>query len=177
MYIATPTAETCRFTTCVYIIASAVQLLECILWLVQLYGAQPILNSHVVCDGNNWSQSLMAITGISDWYQRPIGPSYVRASTPFASQSLPFPETCSARDTRKNKAVPKQAMKWRGCKPSPIPNLGTRWGQWSASCSGRLTPKERAVGTQLRGWVGPSTGMDDMQIKSISCPSHTSQYG
>jgi hypothetical protein len=31
-------------------------------------------------------------------------------------------------------------------------------------------PKDRSVGTQLRGWVGPSIGMGDTQIKSIYCP-------
>jgi hypothetical protein len=40
-------------------------------------------------------------------------------------------------------------------------DLGTRWGEWSASHSGRFTTKERAPGTHwIEGWVGPRTVLD-----------------
>jgi hypothetical protein len=35
-------------------------------------------------------------------------------------------------------------------------DLGTRWGEWSASSPGRFTPRERASGTHwIGGWVDP----------------------
>jgi hypothetical protein len=37
-------------------------------------------------------------------------------------------------------------------------------GEWSASCSGRFTPGERAPGTHLiGGWVDPRAGLDDFE--------------
>jgi hypothetical protein len=43
-------------------------------------------------------------------------------------------------------------------------------GVWSASRPGRITPTERIPGKHLtRGWVGPRTGMDDVE-KSKNLP-------
>jgi hypothetical protein len=43
-------------------------------------------------------------------------------------------------------------------------DLGTGW-EWSASCSGRFTPGERAPGTHcIGGWLGPRTGLDMEKI-------------
>jgi hypothetical protein len=37
-------------------------------------------------------------------------------------------------------------------------------GEWSASRSDRFTPAEGALGTHwIRGWVGPRTGLDNME--------------
>jgi len=38
-------------------------------------------------------------------------------------------------------------------------------GEWSASCPGCFTPRERAPGTQWKGgWVGPRTSLDTCAI-------------
>jgi hypothetical protein len=43
-------------------------------------------------------------------------------------------------------------------------DLGTSWGEWSASRPGRFTPEERASGTHLiGGWVDPRIDLDDME--------------
>jgi hypothetical protein len=40
-------------------------------------------------------------------------------------------------------------------------------GEWSASRPCRFTPGETAPGTHwIRGWVGPRTGMDDVEKKN-----------
>jgi hypothetical protein len=37
-------------------------------------------------------------------------------------------------------------------------------GEWSASRLGRFTPGEKATNIHwIGGWVGPSTGLDDME--------------
>jgi hypothetical protein len=37
-------------------------------------------------------------------------------------------------------------------------------GEWSASCTGRFTPEERALYTHwIGGWVDPRAGLDDMK--------------
>jgi hypothetical protein len=41
-------------------------------------------------------------------------------------------------------------------------------GEWSVSRSGRFTPGERGPGTHwIGGWVGPRTGLDDMQKRKF----------
>jgi hypothetical protein len=41
-------------------------------------------------------------------------------------------------------------------------------GEWSASCSGRLTPWERAPSTHwIGGWVDPRAGLDDMEKRKL----------
>jgi hypothetical protein len=40
--------------------------------------------------------------------------------------------------------------------------------EWSGSCPGRITPGERSPGTHwIGGWVGPSTGLDDVGRRKI----------
>jgi hypothetical protein len=42
-------------------------------------------------------------------------------------------------------------------------------GEWSASRPGRFTPGERAPVTHcIGGWVGPRTGLDDMEKRKFS---------
>jgi hypothetical protein len=42
-------------------------------------------------------------------------------------------------------------------------------GEWSASRTGRFTPRENAPGTHsIGGWVGPRTGLDDVEKRKIS---------
>jgi hypothetical protein len=49
-----------------------------------------------------------------------------------------------------------------------ILDLGTRWGEQSASRSGRLTPRERAPGShRIGGWVDPRAGLDAMVRRKI----------
>jgi len=40
-------------------------------------------------------------------------------------------------------------------------------GEWSASHPGRFTPRERAPGTHLLGWVGPRAGLDLVERRKI----------
>jgi hypothetical protein len=41
-------------------------------------------------------------------------------------------------------------------------------GEWSASRPGRFTPRESSPGThQTRGWVGPRTGLNDMEKRKF----------
>jgi hypothetical protein len=43
-------------------------------------------------------------------------------------------------------------------------DLGTRWIEWSASRTGRFTPRERVPGTPWTGgWVGPRAGLDAVE--------------
>jgi hypothetical protein len=51
-----------------------------------------------------------------------------------------------------------------------ILDLGTRWGEWSASGPGRFTPSERASGTHWLGWVGPRAVLDTMVKRKIPSP-------
>jgi hypothetical protein len=40
-------------------------------------------------------------------------------------------------------------------------------GEWSSSCPGRCTPGEKAARTHWKGgWVGPRTGLDDVEKKN-----------
>jgi hypothetical protein len=44
-------------------------------------------------------------------------------------------------------------------------------GEWSASCSGRFKPGERAAGTHwIGGWVDPRAGLDDEKRKFLTPP-------
>jgi hypothetical protein len=44
-------------------------------------------------------------------------------------------------------------------------------GEWSASCPGRFTPRERAPGTHWIGVVGPRAGLDCMEkLKFLFIP-------
>jgi hypothetical protein len=50
-------------------------------------------------------------------------------------------------------------------------DLGTRWGEWSASRPGRFTPRERAPGTHwIGGWVGPTAVLDAVVKRKIPSP-------
>jgi len=43
--------------------------------------------------------------------------------------------------------------------------------EWSASCPGRFTPRERAPGTRwIGGWVGPRAGLDTVIKRKIHSP-------
>jgi hypothetical protein len=56
-------------------------------------------------------------------------------------------------------------------------------GEWSASCSGRFTPGERAPGTHwIGGWVVPRASLDDvekrkfmilpgLELRPLTCPA------
>jgi hypothetical protein len=49
--------------------------------------------------------------------------------------------------------------------------LGTRWGEWSASCPGHFTPRERAPGIHwIGGWVGLRAGPDMVVKRTIFSP-------
>jgi hypothetical protein len=55
-----------------------------------------------------------------------------------------------------------------------ILDLGTRW-EWSASRSGRFTPRERAAGTHwIGGWVGPRAVLDAAVKRKIPRPRRES---
>jgi hypothetical protein len=44
--------------------------------------------------------------------------------------------------------------------------------EWSTALPGRFTPGERVLSIHwIRGWVGPRTGLDDMERRK-SCPYH-----
>jgi hypothetical protein len=46
--------------------------------------------------------------------------------------------------------------------------------EWSASRPGRFTPGERAPGTHsIGGWVGPKTGLDDVEKRKCFDPTGT----
>jgi hypothetical protein len=48
-------------------------------------------------------------------------------------------------------------------------------GKWSASRSGRFTPRERAPGTHwIRGWVGPRDGLNAVSKRKIHSPRRDS---
>jgi hypothetical protein len=50
--------------------------------------------------------------------------------------------------------------------------------EWSASCSGCFTPGERAPVTHwLGGWVGPTAGLDAVELRKISCLCRESNPG
>jgi hypothetical protein len=44
-------------------------------------------------------------------------------------------------------------------------------GEWSASCPGHFTPRERSPGTHwIGGWVGPRAGLDAVVKRKIPYP-------
>jgi hypothetical protein len=48
-------------------------------------------------------------------------------------------------------------------------------GEWSASCPGRFTPRERDPGTHwIGGWVGPKAVLDAVVKRIISSPRRES---
>jgi hypothetical protein len=48
-------------------------------------------------------------------------------------------------------------------------------GEWSASCPGRFTPRERAPGTDwVGGWVGPKAVLDAVVKRKIPSPRQES---
>jgi hypothetical protein len=48
-------------------------------------------------------------------------------------------------------------------------------GEWSASCLGRFTPKERAPGTHwIGGWMGPRASVDTAVRRKIPNPCRDS---
>jgi len=49
-------------------------------------------------------------------------------------------------------------------------NFSTRWGDWSASCHGYFTSRERAPGTHwIGGWVGPRDSLDVVVKRKDPC--------
>jgi hypothetical protein len=49
--------------------------------------------------------------------------------------------------------------------------LALNGGEWSASCPGCFTPRERAPGTHwIGGWVGPRAILDMVVKRKILCP-------
>jgi hypothetical protein len=49
-----------------------------------------------------------------------------------------------------------------------ILDLGTRWGEWLASHSGRFTPRERApIMHWIGSWVGPRAVLDTVVKRKI----------
>jgi hypothetical protein len=56
-----------------------------------------------------------------------------------------------------------------------ILDLGTKWGEWSASRPGCFTPRERSSGTHwIGGWVGPSAVLDAVVKRKIPSPRRES---
>jgi hypothetical protein len=48
--------------------------------------------------------------------------------------------------------------------------------EWSASCPGRFTPRERALGTHwIGGWVGPRDVLDAVVKRKIPSPRRESK--
>jgi hypothetical protein len=72
-----------------------------------------------------------------------------------------------------------EALGGRGVRLLLILDLGTRWGEWSASRPGRaFTPGERTPGTHCTGdWMGPRTGLDTEARGKILCPCRGSNPG
>jgi hypothetical protein len=55
-----------------------------------------------------------------------------------------------------------------GCIDPHFLDLVISGGEWSASRSGRFTPRETAPGTHWIGsWVGPRTGLDDVEKRKF----------
>jgi len=51
-------------------------------------------------------------------------------------------------------------------------------GEWSASCTGCFTPRERAPDTHwIGGWVGPRTSLDAFVKRKIHSPCQESNPG
>jgi hypothetical protein len=51
-------------------------------------------------------------------------------------------------------------------------------GEWSASRPCHFTPVDRALGTHwIRGWVGPTSGLDAMEKRKIFSPCRKSNPG
>jgi hypothetical protein len=65
-----------------------------------------------------------------------------------------------------------EAIGGRGGIALLILDLGTRWGEWSASRPGRaFTPGERTPGIRWTGgWVGPRAGLDTEARGKILSP-------
>jgi hypothetical protein len=60
---------------------------------------------------------------------------------------------------------------WSGDIAPRILDLGTRWGEWSASRPGRFNPRETAPGTHyIGGCVGPTAGLDEVVKRKITSP-------
>jgi hypothetical protein len=69
------------------------------------------------------------------------------------------------------KQAPHQEDIWsRRTAPSFL-TLALGRGKWSASCPSHITHRERAPGAHwIGGWMGPSTGLDAVEKRRISCP-------
>jgi hypothetical protein len=67
-----------------------------------------------------------------------------------------------------------QAARGRGVLFLLIPDLGTTWGEWWASCPGRALPQERIPSTHwLGGWVGLRAGLyTEARGKSFVSPGY-----
>jgi hypothetical protein len=62
----------------------------------------------------------------------------------------------------------RRAGKWRYI--SIFPDLGTRWGEWSASHPGHFTPGE-GVFHCIGGWVDPAAGLEAVGKKKFITPA------
>lgn len=50
-------------------------------------------------------------------------------------------------------------------------DFSTRWSEWLVSCPCHFTPTERApIIHSIGGWVGPSAGLDAMELRKTSWP-------
>jgi hypothetical protein len=72
---------------------------------------------------------------------------------------------------KNEKGVPLHAMEALGRTGNTAPTPpALEGGEWSASCPGRFTPRERTLGTHCKGsWMGPRAGWRRGQRK-ILCP-------
>jgi len=65
-----------------------------------------------------------------------------------------------------------------GIAPRILLTLALDGGEWSASHTDRYTPRERALGTHwLRGWMGPTAGLNAVRKRKSPCPCRESNPG
>jgi hypothetical protein len=56
--------------------------------------------------------------------------------------------------------------------------VGTRWGEWSASRPGCFTPGERTLGAHwIGGWMSPRAGLDAVTRRETPSPCRESNSG
>jgi hypothetical protein len=85
--------------------------------------------------------------------------------------ALIFPYSCAFNWAPRHEGVLRQ---WRYGSTHSLASEPDR-GEWSVSCPGRFTPKERATGTHwIGGWVGPRAGLDAVVDRNIPIPRRES---